>query len=94
MEYDLTKPPGERVKKANVLCTQCRVPHYEPLDPKKVYKVIMPSYLVDGGDGYSMIKEEKLKHDSGESVCIQTAIYYTEFIIISHKDINPSVQHV
>lgn len=44
------------------------MPNYEPLDPKKVYKVIMPAYLVDGGDGFSMIKEQKLKHDSGESV--------------------------
>lgn len=75
LEYDLTKPPGERVKKANVLCTECRVPHYEPLNRDKVYRIVMPSYLVDGGDGFSMIKDEKLKHDSGESVCMQTALF-------------------
>uniref|UniRef100_A0A8C1C938 5'-nucleotidase n=1 Tax=Cyprinus carpio carpio TaxID=630221 RepID=A0A8C1C938_CYPCA len=63
--YDLSKSPGNRVKSVNMLCTECRVPRYEPLNPKKVYKVVLPSYLVDGGDGYSMIKEQKLKHDSG-----------------------------
>lgn len=74
IEYDLTKPSGQRVKKVSVLCTECRVPHYEPLDPKKVYKIVMPAYLVDGGDGFSMIKEQKLKHDSGESV--SRSVYY------------------
>lgn len=75
MVYDLSKPPGERVIKASVLCTECRVPRYTPLDPKKVYRVVMPSYLVDGGDGFSMIKEEKLKHDSGEFVGVVTLMH-------------------
>lgn len=74
IEYDLSKPSGERLVKASVLCTECRVPHYEPLDPKKVYRLVMPSYLVDGGDGFSMIKEEKLKHDSGESIYMQVEL--------------------
>ncbi|KAF4092161.1 hypothetical protein AMELA_G00017720 [Ameiurus melas] len=86
IEYDLTKIPGERVKKVNILCTQCRVPQYEPLDPKKVYRVIMPSYLVDGGDGYSMIKEEKLKHDSGDLDISVFAGYISE-----RQKVHPSV---
>lgn len=44
----------------------CRVPSYEPLEMDKVYKVILPSYLVNGGDGFQMIKDELLKHDSGK----------------------------
>lgn len=42
------------------------MPKYEPIDPERTYKVTMPSYLVDGGDGFSMIKEELLKHNTGE----------------------------
>lgn len=80
LEYDLKKPAGERVKKVEVLCTECRVPHYKPLQPEKVYRIVIPSYLVDGGDGFSMIKEEKLKHDSGESVCMQTTVYSTDLV--------------
>lgn len=70
--YDLSKPSGNRVKSVNVLCTKCRVPRYEPLNPKKLYKLVLPSYLVDGGDDYTMIKEKKLKHDSGKSLYTHT----------------------
>ncbi|XP_051510746.1 5'-nucleotidase isoform X2 [Myxocyprinus asiaticus] len=85
--YDLSKPSGKRVKSVNVLCTECRVPHYEPLNPKKVYKVVLPSYLVDGGDGYSMIKEQKLKHDSGNLDISVVASYISE-----RKRVHPAVE--
>lgn len=85
--YDLSKAPGNRVKSVNVLCTQCRVPHYEPLSPNKVYKVVLPSYLVDGGDGYAMIKEQKLKHDSGDLDISVVAGYITE-----RKRVHPAVE--
>lgn len=52
----------------SMLCTDCRVPKYEPLDPEKTYTVVMPSYIVGGGDGYAMIKEELLKHNTGRQV--------------------------
>uniref|UniRef100_A0A4X1VLH1 5'-nucleotidase n=1 Tax=Sus scrofa TaxID=9823 RepID=A0A4X1VLH1_PIG len=64
--YDLSRNPGDRVVKLDVLCTQCRVPSYEPLRTDEVYKVILPSFLASGGDGFRMIKEEALKHDSGD----------------------------
>ncbi|XP_051954250.1 5'-nucleotidase [Xyrauchen texanus] len=85
--YDLSKPTGKRVKSVNVLCNECRVPHYEPLNPKKVYKVVLPSYLVDGGDGYSMIKEQKLKHDSGNLDISVVASYISE-----RKRVHPAVE--
>lgn len=66
MVYDLTRKPWDRVVQLDVLCTMCRVPSYEPLKMDKVYKVILPSYLVNGGDGFQMIKDELLKHDSGK----------------------------
>ncbi|KAF4099112.1 5'-nucleotidase [Onychostoma macrolepis] len=85
--YDLSKLPGNRVKSLNVLCTECRVPRYEPLNPKKVYKIVLPSYLADGGDGYSMIKERKLKHDSGDLDIAVIASYITE-----RKRVHPAVE--
>uniref|UniRef100_A0A8C2J1W7 5'-nucleotidase n=1 Tax=Cyprinus carpio TaxID=7962 RepID=A0A8C2J1W7_CYPCA len=85
--YDLSKSPGNRVKSVNMLCTECRVPRYEPLNPKKVYKVVLPSYLVDGGDGYSMIKEQKLKHDSGDLDIAVVASYISE-----RKRVHPAVE--
>ncbi|XP_078504286.1 5'-nucleotidase [Lissotriton helveticus] len=64
--YDLTRKPGNRVVTIAALCTECRVPVYRPLEADKVYKVILPSYIAGGGDGFGMIKNETLKHDSGD----------------------------
>ncbi|CAL8314900.1 unnamed protein product [Merluccius merluccius] len=66
VEYDLTRAPGQRVRSLRLLCTECRVPRYEAVQEDKVYKVVLPSYLVTGGDGFSMIRDEKIKHDSGD----------------------------
>uniref|UniRef100_A0A8C5E697 5'-nucleotidase n=1 Tax=Gouania willdenowi TaxID=441366 RepID=A0A8C5E697_GOUWI len=66
VELDVSRPSGHRVKKLLILCTKCRVPHLEPVLHQSVYKVVLPSYLVDGGDGFSMIKQEMLKHNSGD----------------------------
>ncbi|XP_029451350.1 5'-nucleotidase [Rhinatrema bivittatum] len=64
--YDLSKSSGSRVVKLEVLCTECRVPSYEPLEMNKVYKVVLPSYIAAGGDGFAILKNEGLKHDSGD----------------------------
>lgn len=66
MEFDLSKPPEQRVKSLSILCTHCRVPEYEPVQDEVVYKVALPAYLVAGGDGFSMIPDEALKHNTGE----------------------------
>lgn len=66
MVYDLSRKPGDRVVTLDVLCTQCRVPSYEPLKMDEVYKVILSNFLANGGDGYQMIKDEMLQYDSGK----------------------------
>ncbi|XP_044021655.1 snake venom 5'-nucleotidase-like [Siniperca chuatsi] len=66
IEYDLSKPVNQRVVSVSMLCTACRVPKYEPLDLEKTYTVVMPSYMVGGGDNFTMIKEELLKHNTGD----------------------------
>ncbi|XP_074043199.1 5'-nucleotidase [Macrotis lagotis] len=64
--YDLNQNPGNRVISIDVLCTKCRVPTYEPLQMDETYKLVLPSFLAEGGDGFSMIRDESLKHDSGD----------------------------
>ncbi|CAK6956906.1 snake venom 5'-nucleotidase-like [Scomber scombrus] len=66
VEYDLSKSVNQRVVSLSMLCTKCRVPKYEPLDLEKNYTVVMSSYIVDGGDGFTMIKDELLKHNTGD----------------------------
>uniref|UniRef100_A0A3P9J7Z8 5'-nucleotidase n=1 Tax=Oryzias latipes TaxID=8090 RepID=A0A3P9J7Z8_ORYLA len=65
VEYDLSKPVNQRVVSLLMRCTECRVPKFEPLDPEKTYTVVMTSFMVGGGDGYSMIQDELLKHNTG-----------------------------
>ncbi|XP_030054996.1 5'-nucleotidase isoform X2 [Microcaecilia unicolor] len=64
--YDLSKNSGNRVVKVEVVCTECRVPSYVPLETDKIYKVVLPSYIVNGGDGFTVLKNEQIKHDSGD----------------------------
>ncbi|XP_053315131.1 5'-nucleotidase [Spea bombifrons] len=63
--YNTHKKPYERVIKLEVICTRCRVPRYVPVEMDNVYKVVLPSYIAGGGDGFSMFNES-LKHDSGD----------------------------
>ncbi|KAM3932169.1 5'-nucleotidase [Leptodactylus fuscus] len=64
--YNTDNKPGERVVSLQVICTKCRVPKYIPLQMDEVYKVVLPAYIAEGGDGFSMLKNESLKHDSGD----------------------------
>ncbi|XP_038658725.1 5'-nucleotidase-like [Scyliorhinus canicula] len=67
VKFDLNKEPGHRVVKLDVLCSKCRVPHYKRLKDSKVYKIIVNSYLAGGGDGFTMLKDKNLKHDTGDT---------------------------
>ncbi|XP_061897554.1 5'-nucleotidase [Entelurus aequoreus] len=87
VEYDVSKPANQRVVSLSVLCTKCRVPKYEPLDLKKTYTVVTPSYLVAGGDSYNMIKEEMLKHNTGDMDISVLANYIREM-----KRVYPAVE--
>ncbi|KAM4693320.1 5'-nucleotidase [Discoglossus pictus] len=64
--FNTAKSPGQRVVKLEVMCTQCRVPRYVPVDMDAVYKIVLPAYIADGGDGFAMLKNGSLKHDSGD----------------------------
>ncbi|XP_072264699.1 5'-nucleotidase [Pyxicephalus adspersus] len=64
--YNIDKEPGQRVVKLEAMCTKCRVPKYLPVENDQVYKVVLPAFLAEGGDGFSMIKNESLRHDSGD----------------------------
>ncbi|XP_054469252.1 snake venom 5'-nucleotidase-like [Anoplopoma fimbria] len=87
VQYDLSKPVDQRVVSVSTLCTECRVPKYEPLDPEKKYTVVMPSYMAGGGDGYTMIKEESMKHDTGDLDISVVSKYISDM-----KSVYPAVE--
>uniref|UniRef100_A0A671UQG0 5'-nucleotidase n=1 Tax=Sparus aurata TaxID=8175 RepID=A0A671UQG0_SPAAU len=87
VEFDLSKPSGSRVRSLDILCTQCRVPQYEPVEDEAVYTVVLPSYMMTGGDGFSMIKNETLKHNSGDLDISVVSNYITQ-----RRRVYPSVE--
>ena len=62
--FDLERPVGQRVVKVEARCANCNVPRYEALQTEGVYQIIMRDYLVEGGDGYTMIRKHTLKQHS------------------------------
>ncbi|XP_070569172.1 snake venom 5'-nucleotidase-like [Ptychodera flava] len=65
VKYDVDEPSGSRVVEAEVLCTECLMPEFQPLDVDKVYTLITSNFIANGGDGYTMISDNKLLHESG-----------------------------
>ncbi|XP_050045147.1 protein 5NUC-like [Dermacentor andersoni] len=54
--FDLTKPNYSRVTSISVLCANCSVPHYEPLNLSATYGIVTADFLTRGGDGFEFDK--------------------------------------
>jgi len=66
--YDMRRPEGNRVKTLTARCSKCRVPKYEPMEDETVYKVALLTYTATGGDGYTMIQNNRINyHISGNA---------------------------
>ena len=63
VKYDLRKPVGQRVASVDAMCTRCEVPHFEPLQDERIYKMIVSSFVAGGGDGYAVIRDNIIQHD-------------------------------
>ncbi|PIK37567.1 hypothetical protein BSL78_25594 [Apostichopus japonicus] len=85
--YNLDRKPGHRVISIEVVCTACSIPVYEPLNPEKIYFVVMQSFLSDGGDGYTMISDNILSLTSGNLDSTALANY-----IQDHDPVHPYVE--
>lgn len=55
--YDTKRNESQRVVSVHALCRICEnnVPRYELLEDEKNYRVVMASFLADGGDDFTMI---------------------------------------
>ncbi len=63
--YDLTKPAGPRLIKAEIVNPDSTT---APIDPAKSYKVIVNDFVARGGDGFSAIKEEPFVYNYGPNL--------------------------
>ncbi|XP_022816831.1 apyrase-like [Spodoptera litura] len=57
--FDGSRPVNSRVVDVQVRCIECDVPKYEPLKLDQYYKVVSQSFIANGGDGYSMISDNR-----------------------------------
>lgn len=69
MRVDRTAPAGRRV-------TDVRI-QGAPLDPNRVYRLAIPDYLLNGGDGYSMFAKQRVLVDAetGDQIAVALERY-------------------
>lgn len=75
--YNITKPIGQRVISLDLLCNECPIPKYYPLDVTKMYRIVVNSYMAGGGDGFSIININKRNHIKGP-IDMDVLIQYLE----------------
>lgn len=63
--YNITNPIGQRVVSVDLLCNECTVPKYYPLSLTKMYRIVVNSFMAEGGDGLSILNEQKRNHVIG-----------------------------
>ena len=63
MTYDLTQPPRSRVISVDVRCLECLAPAYSPLDNNHIYSILVSTFILGGGDGYTMLRDETLTRE-------------------------------
>jgi 5'-nucleotidase len=80
-EYDGRKPVGSRVVKITI--------NGQPIDEKKTYTLASNTYLIEGGDGYSMFKNAKYLINE-ESAEIDSTIVSN--LISTAGEISPKVE--
>ncbi|XP_034952449.1 apyrase-like [Chelonus insularis] len=63
--YDMSKEPYSRVVDVKVKCRKCDIPMYENLKDNEWYRVIVPTFLIRGGDGHYIIEQKHKSHEVG-----------------------------
>lgn len=74
VQYNVKRPVGERVVKVMVLCAECDIPKYCPLDDTKFYNILVSDYLFRGGGGYVF-------QEGGMRVPVELEKYDAEYVI-------------
>lgn len=60
--YDINLPVGSRVVRLKARCQECRVPKMMDIQEDSVYRIAMPSFVAKGGDGFAVVKDNKINH--------------------------------
>ncbi|XP_067145303.1 protein 5NUC-like [Centruroides vittatus] len=58
IHYNMKKNPGKRVERMAIKCSNCRIPKYFPLNTTSYYKVAIPDFIYNNGDGFKTFAEK------------------------------------
>ncbi|XP_002741914.1 snake venom 5'-nucleotidase-like [Saccoglossus kowalevskii] len=78
VNYDLDAPVGSRVKSLEAKCTECKVPEFIAVDRDSVYTIIVPTFIANGGDGYDMLVDERIRYHIPGDLDSDVLIEYIE----------------
>lgn len=86
--FNVTQPINSRVVSVDVLCRQCDVPRYEKLVPSEWYRMIVPSFIGGGGNGYIAFGNNRRNHRRGDKMDIEIVEAYMKKLspVIQRKD--------
>lgn len=76
--YDMNKPNGKRVAKVMVRCAECSLPNYEELKKEKIYSLVVPAYIAQGGDGFRVLQNNIISTINTESLDVDVVTEYLE----------------
>ncbi len=70
MTYDLCQDEydGRVTDVMTLKCLSCQNCYYEPLDDDKIYKVVLPSFVGNGGDGYGVVVDQGQNYKIGKAL--------------------------
>ncbi|EDW32022.1 GL11430 [Drosophila persimilis] len=59
LKFNYNRTKGQRISSIRARCTNCQIPFYEIVDRDKYYGVIVPYFLLAGGDGHSFVDPDQ-----------------------------------
>lgn len=89
----MSQPEGERAQSIKIRCNQCEVPVYEDLDVNRTYRIITPSFITGGGDGFTALSDN-LKNTRVGPVDVDVFVKYLETYSPIFKEVEGRIEVV
>ncbi|XP_052241530.1 5'-nucleotidase-like isoform X2 [Dreissena polymorpha] len=83
--YNLLKPSMHRVVDVQVRCLECDIPNYSPLKDDAIYPILLPAFIVGGGDGFNF---QPIEHLPLNTLDVEVTMSY----LAKHAPVYPSVE--
>ncbi|XP_037093815.1 snake venom 5'-nucleotidase-like [Pollicipes pollicipes] len=74
--YNIARPIGSRLLSVEVLCSYCSVLRFAPVQQDKFYEVAVTSFMADGGDHYTMIRDSRMSQRSKNMLDVDIILEY------------------